>query len=88
MITCPKCNKDARVRETRQKEGDMVRRRVCDACNLTIMTVETIYDVRTSKERFNAQRDGMNQRHTRRQARDKARDTAVEALTAGLKSWR
>lgn len=84
MITCPKCNEDARVRETRQKEGDMVRRRVCDACNLTIMTVETIYDVRTSKKRFNAQRDGMNQRQTRRQARDKA----VETLTAGLNAWR
>lgn len=62
----------------------MVRRRVCIPCKLTIMTVEAIYDVRTSRERFNAQRDGGKQRLTRRQKKEQA----VAALTAGMNAWR
>jgi transcriptional regulator NrdR family protein len=47
MIRCPSCKGDTRVLETRSYGAGSMRRRLCEACQLKLTTIEVI---ETSRE--------------------------------------
>lgn len=82
-MRCPKCDGDTQVRNSREAEGGVRRRRECVKCKARVTTFERVVEVRTPEQEKKLAEAKMVQRYADANRRKVEARRRVEDLQRG-----